>query len=117
MHGRPAAQPQRHVREVGAKGGGIAPVAEQLPQLELVIVGEAAFRAAVEQRDQVEAGVANARALTVDDAGDAVALGQGVQVVEIEVRDAGDRQGGRIGALPDRDHAVEQRRAGCRVPP
>jgi len=117
MHGRPAAQPQRHVREVGAQGGGIAPIAEQLPQPELLVVIEAALGAAVEQRDQVEAGVADPRALAVDDAGDAIALGQHVQVVEVEVRDAGDRQGGGIGGLPDRDHAVEQGRAGRRVPP
>ena len=117
VHRRPAAQPQRHVREVGAQGGGIATIAEQLPKLELIVVAEAALGAAVEQRDQVEAGIADPRALTVDDAGDAVALGQHVQMVEVEVRDAGDRQGGRVGGLPDRDHAVEQRSAGRRVQP
>ena len=103
--------------EVGAQGGGVAAIAEQLPQPELLVLAEAALAAAVEQRDQVEAGVAGTRSLAVDDAGDAVALRQHVQVMKVEVRDAGHRQGGRIGGLPDRHHAVEQRRAGRRVQP
>ena len=60
------------MREVSAQGGGIAPIAKQPPQPELVILAEAALGAAVEQRDQVEAGVADPRALAVDDAGDSV---------------------------------------------
>jgi hypothetical protein len=57
------------VREVGAQGGCIAPIAEQPPQPELIVFAEPALGAAVEQRDQVEAGIADPRALAVDDAG------------------------------------------------
>ena len=65
------------------------------------------------ERDEIEGGVAARRAVPVDDAGHAIAVGEDVERREVVVHRVGGRRVGARGAGRDRAQTVEQFRIVC----